>query len=110
MPPPVFQTPSKKKKTVKVKEQIDDGFLRRSKRISNLRGGFKDAESAKKAKQPTVDDPVEPMPLAIIPPSQDAAAAPHLSKEILEGIATGFLQIQPEAVSSALLDEDNLDD
>ena len=93
---------------MKVKEQIDDGFLRRSKRISNLRGGFKDAESAKKAKQPTVDDPVEPMPLAIIPPSQDAA--PHLSKEILEGIATGFLQIQPEAVSSALLDEDNLDD
>ncbi|CAD6221146.1 unnamed protein product [Miscanthus lutarioriparius] len=102
------ETPSKKKKTVKVKEQLDDGFLRRSKRISNLRGDFKDAESAKKAKQPTVDDPVEPMPLAIIPPSQDAA--PHLSKEILEGIATGFLQIQPEAVSAALLDEDNLDD
>jgi hypothetical protein len=48
MPPPVFQTPSKKKKTVKVKEQLDDGFLRHSKRISNLCGGFKDAESAKR--------------------------------------------------------------
>jgi hypothetical protein len=91
-----------------VKEQLDDGFLRRSKRISNLCGGFKDAKSAKKAKQPTVDDPVKPMPLAIIPLSQDAA--PHLSKEILEGITTGFLQIQPEVVSAALLNEDNLDD
>lgn len=53
----------------------------------------------------------EPTPLAIIPPGPSmTGAAPHLSKEILQGIATGFLQIQPEAASAALLDQDNEDD
>lgn len=44
--PDVFKTP-KKKRMVKVKEQIDDDFLRRSKRISQKLGGFKNTESAK---------------------------------------------------------------
>ena len=48
----------------------------------------------------------EPTPLAMIPP----AAAPHLPKEVLEGIGEGFLQIQPTVVSAALLEQDNLDD
>ena len=33
-PPPVFQTP-RKKRTVRVKEKLDDNFLRRSRRIYN---------------------------------------------------------------------------
>jgi hypothetical protein len=33
-PPPIFMTPPKKK-TFKVNERLDEGFLRRSKRISN---------------------------------------------------------------------------
>ena len=33
-PPPVFQTP-RKKRAVRVKEKLDDSFLRRSRRISN---------------------------------------------------------------------------
>jgi hypothetical protein len=52
----------------------------------------------------------EPMPLAFIPPgSSDAAATPYLSSDILRGITEGFLQIQPESVSTALLKKDNLD-
>ena len=30
----------------------------------------------------------------------------HLTKDIVEGIATGFLQIQPAAVSALILDID----
>jgi len=32
-PPAIFKTPGRKKKTLKVKVKLDDGFLRRSKRI-----------------------------------------------------------------------------
>jgi hypothetical protein len=32
-PPAIFKTPGRKKKTLKVKEKLDDGFLRRSKII-----------------------------------------------------------------------------
>lgn len=106
-PPAVFQTP-RKKRVVKVREQLDDSFLTRSKRISSKLDGFKNAESAKMAKQATetqVEE--EPMPLAV---TLGPAAAPHLSKEILEGIATSFLQIQPKAASAALLNCDTLDE
>jgi hypothetical protein len=44
-----------------------------------------------------------------IQPTGEASsgAAPHLSLDNIQGIATGFLQMQPEAVStSALLDLD----
>lgn len=43
-------------------------------------------------------------------PSAGTEVARHLSKEVLEGIGQGFLQIQPTAVSAALLDHDDLDD
>jgi hypothetical protein len=58
-----------------------------------------------KSPQKTV---LEPVPLAMIlasPPTP--APAPHLSKEIVEGIATGFLQIHPSDVSAAILSKDN---
>lgn len=102
-PPAMFLTP-RKKRALKVKEKLDDSLLRRSKRISNKLQGFKDAESAKKAKE-HVASVNEPMPLAIIP-----GPAPHLSKEIIEGIATGFLHIQFESVLAALLGDENIDD
>lgn len=49
-PPQVFMTP-KKKRAFKVKEKLDDEFLRRSKRVSQKLGGFKSAESASKHKE-----------------------------------------------------------
>ena len=73
-------------KAFKVKERLDVSFLRCSKRIFSKLQGYKDAESAKKAKdvEEVVDDNIEPMPLAIIPPGpSDNAPAPHLSKEIM---------------------------
>jgi len=51
------------------------------------------------------------MPQGVIPPGLSGdATAPYLSKQILEGIATGFLKIQPKSVSAAFLKKDNLDD
>jgi hypothetical protein len=134
--PDVFKTP-KKKRVVKVKEQIDDDFLWRSKRISQKLGGFKNTESAKmyieagnkkvkpsgskskktksskKAKkmegEPSTYEVLEPTPLAVIPP-KGKEVAPYLTKNVLEGIGEGFLQIQPMAVSAALLEQDDLDE
>jgi|UPI00081ACC8C hypothetical protein len=101
--PAVFKTP-KKKKTVKVKEQLDDSFLRRSNRLSIKADGYKDARSAKKAKKPAhadarsikkknkkagksktpAESEDEPVPLAMIPPG--FTPAPYLPQEILQGI------------------------
>lgn len=112
----IFQTPGKKKKkTLKVREGLDDNFLRHSKRLSIKSRGFKDAESARKNKAPAQntneEDIVEANPLAIIPPEKPSSGpAPHLPKEVLTGIAEGFLQIQPQSVSAALLEADDLDD
>ena len=80
-PPAIFKTPGRKK-TLKVKEKLDDSFLRRSKRISNKLQGFKDAESAKgtETAEEAVDDNFAPMPLAIIPPPSNEVA-PHLSQD-----------------------------
>ena len=112
--PAVFQTP-RKRKSLKLKEKLDDSFLRRSRRIANKPGGYKDVASAKAANQvkepfTAEEDVVDPCPLAIIPGPSNYGAAPHLPKEILEGIATGFLQIQPKAASAALLEKDNIDE
>jgi hypothetical protein len=87
---------------VKVKEQLDDRFLRRSKRISGRIAGFKDTKSAQEAV-------AEPVPLAIIP-APGSTPAPHLTKAVVHGIAEGFLQIHPSVASAALLDKDVNDD
>jgi len=74
--PPVFMTPCKKR-VLKVKEKLDDSFLRRSKRLSEKFQGYKDAQSARKGKKAiddiaeeveAVEEADEPMPLAVIPP------------------------------------------
>jgi hypothetical protein len=46
-PPLVFKS-VKKKKTMKIKEKLDDGFLRRSKRVSQKLGWFKTEKSTQK--------------------------------------------------------------
>lgn len=47
-PPAIFNS-RKKMKTVKVREQLDDRFLRRSRRLFSKTQGFKDASNASKA-------------------------------------------------------------
>lgn len=126
--PLVFMAPGKKR-TLKVKEKLDDSFLRRSKRVSQKMEGFKDEESAKKYKEEkTTKKPKdlktakkankpkeaapsaeEPIPLAMIPPA-GMEVAPHLNKDILHGIRHGFLQIQSETAAAALLDKDDINE
>lgn len=100
--PTIFQTP-RKRRSKKLKEKLDDGFLRRSSRLSKKSEGYKNAESARRNKQAsgqatsvgdsaTSEDMIlEPTPLAIIPGPAVEGPAPYLSKDILKGIATGFL-------------------
>lgn len=114
--PYIFRTPSKKK-TIKYREQLDDSFLRSSRRLSGKAKGYKDAKSAKiaegeaessdvkKAKEPRKPKSInkkskepaygemEPIPLAMIAPSPIFVPAPHLPQEVLQGIGEGFLQI-----------------
>jgi hypothetical protein len=114
--PYIFRTPSKKK-TIKYREQLDDSFLRSSRRLSGKAKGYKDAKSAKiaegeaessdvkkakkprkpksinkKSKEPAYGE-MEPIPLAMIAPSPIFVPAPHLPQEVLQGIGEGFLQI-----------------
>jgi hypothetical protein len=84
--PAVFQTP-RRRKSKKAREKLDDSFLRRSRRLSKKKEGFKNAESARMNKSKDVleqaaeEEVQEPTPLAIIPPGPSmTGAAPHLSK------------------------------
>lgn len=110
--PAIFQTPSKKR-SLKMRERLEDKFCRRSTRLSAKKQGFKSAADAKKAQKEVPVSAFEPVPLAIIPapaPTPAPAPAPYLTADVLEGIGTGFLQIQPESVSAALLLNDVDDD
>jgi hypothetical protein len=75
----------RKRRHAKVKEQLDESFLRHSKRPSGLKAGFKDAKSAKEAKETS-----EPIPLALIP-ALGSALVPHMNMDAAHGIAKGFL-------------------
>lgn len=98
IPRPADFTP-RKKRAKKLMEQVDDQFLRCSKRVTSKTDAYKYKASS---------EVVSPEPLAMIPPSK--SPAPHLSKEIVEGIATGFLKIHPTDVSDALIQMDSNDD
>lgn len=97
-PKPDHVTP-RNKRAKKMKEPLPDEFLRRSKRHADRSGGFKGK---------SVVEILNPKPLAIIPAT--SAPAPHLNRDIVEGIATGFLQIHPRDVSDALIKMDVDDD
>lgn len=84
-------TPHKRKAT-KAKEQIDDRFLRRSKRNAVKHGGFKSPSVTKKEKEIP-----SPVPLACIP-APGSSVAPHLNEHVVQGIATDFLRIQPSVL------------
>ncbi|CAO2187054.1 unnamed protein product [Urochloa humidicola] len=91
----------RKRRARKMKEPLDPDFRRRSKRLNPDIGGFRNKESEAKA----ADFPT------IYTGSADNASnapAPHLSATLMEGIAVNYLQMQPGAVSAAILDE--LDD
>lgn len=50
---------------------------------------------------------LEPLPLAmILALPSTSALAPYLTKEVIEGIATGFLHIHPSDVSTTILQKD----
>jgi hypothetical protein len=53
-PPTIFMAPQKK--TIKVKEQLEDSFLWRSKRVSQKLGGLKNEDSTKKFKEAQVEE------------------------------------------------------
>jgi hypothetical protein len=70
----------------------------------------KTAKKISKPKKKNVNraEPEEPIPLPMIPPSNEVA--PHLPKDVLEGIGDGFLQIEPMAISATLLEVDDIDE
>ena len=64
---------------------------------------FQDPQKKRSAQE----DVLEPMPLAMIPASPfTSAPVPYLTKEVIEGIATGFLHIHPSDVSATILQKD----
>ncbi|CAL5091738.1 unnamed protein product [Urochloa decumbens] len=93
---------SRKRRRRRLREPLESSFVRRSLRLNPDVGGFRDAESqAEATAYPNVYSAA---------PVDATVVAPHLSMENIKGIATGFLQIQPEAVSPALLLELDDDD
>lgn len=88
--PAIFMTPRRNKPLI-VKEKLDNSFLRHNKRISNKLKGFKDTKSDKKAQvlEKADAEVMDVDPLAFIPPPS-STVAPHLSEEILKGIAISF--------------------
>nr|AIW39793.1 putative tyrosine-specific protein phosphatase-like protein [Saccharum officinarum] len=77
-----------KRRAEKLEEPLDEQYLRRSKRVAGKTEGFKD--------KPNADDVFNPKPLAMVPTLN--SPAPHLTKDIGDGIATAFLQIHPRDV------------
>lgn len=97
-----------KRRAVKEREHIDDKFLRRSKRNAAKQDGFKNNTLGIKNLKRKEKEVPTPVPLAIISP-QGTPVAPHLNKDVVMGISAGFLQIQPAAVSAAILKADTND-
>ncbi|CAN6334420.1 unnamed protein product [Urochloa humidicola] len=98
---PQLKTP-RKRRARKLKEPMEAPFVRRSRRLNPECGGFRNQASA----QAAADNPSVYMPI----PLPSDAPATHLSVDIIQGIATNFLGIQPEAVSAAALLELDNDD
>ncbi|CAO2165701.1 unnamed protein product [Urochloa humidicola] len=91
---------TRKRRRRKMREPLERKFVRRSVRLNPDVGGFKDASSQQQA----ADNPLIYSSSVAVP----SKVAPYLSMANIQGIATNFLQIQPQAVSPATLLE--LDD
>lgn len=98
--PPPRSTPRKRRRH-RLKEPLDEAFLRRSARL-NQDHGFKDNASAEQAK----NNPS----LYVAQAGEASSRAPYLSADVIHGIATGYLKMQPEAASAAALLELDEDD
>ena len=81
---------------------------------TRMRKSAKKATDKSKGNKPggeTVVEVLDVMPLETAPPSElGDGPAPHLPLAILRGVAEGFLHIQPESVSAALIQKDILDE
>ncbi|KAF8661800.1 hypothetical protein HU200_056755 [Digitaria exilis] len=97
---PASVTP-RKRRHHKMKEPLDASFLRRSKRLSKDHGFRTDEQAAEASNNPSIYE-------AHVVSS--AIVAPHLSIDAIQGMATGYLRMQPEAVSAATLLELDVDD
>jgi hypothetical protein len=112
-------TPSSRKRRVCLREPLDASFLHRSRRINPNLGGFRNQAAAQEAAALVVEEaPVPADPLVAVSnpsvysaqPSTSSLVAPHLSLASIQGMATGFLQMLPEAVFAAVLLDLDLDD
>nr|XP_034583626.1 uncharacterized protein LOC117846530 [Setaria viridis] len=108
---PKSGTPSKRRAR-KLKEPMEDVVLRRIKRLNADVGGFRNEKSALEATD-------YPTPIEVVPPMYSGTAdigaspspVPHLPIDTIQSMATGFLQMQPNAIGVvALLELDNDDD
>lgn len=95
---PPSTTPRKRRRRM-LREPLDVQFLRRSSRLAQDQGFLNDASASQ-----ALDNPLQYAARQV----GSGAPAPHLPLDNIQGIATGFLQIQPGAVSAAALLE--LDD
>jgi hypothetical protein len=102
---PITPSGSKKRRGKKLKEPLDVSFLRCSKRLNQDLGGYCDHASASAA---ALVHQVQPTYEAVA--VEDADVPLHLSLATIQGMATGFLQLQPEAVAAAALLELDEDD
>jgi hypothetical protein len=110
-------TSSKKRRARKMKEPLEASFLRLH--LNPDLGGFRNSSNAREASiyaplaSPVCADalvPISSSPLYVgVPAGATSSAAPMLSLSIIQGMATEFLKMPPEAVSVAFLlelDED----
>ncbi|CAN6371676.1 unnamed protein product [Urochloa humidicola] len=100
--PSAFKARSGKKRARKMKEPLGKPFVRRSKRLNPDHEGYRTEE----LKEAAVGYP----DIYAGPASNAAEVAPYLSLENIQGIATQYLKIQPEAVSADVLLELDRDD
>ncbi|CAN6221448.1 unnamed protein product [Urochloa humidicola] len=96
---PTSSATPKKRRARKMKEPLEEGFVRRSRRLNPEIGGFRDAASAQAAQDYPV---IYAKPLVVVPPEQ-ASVAPYLPVDCIQNIGVGFLQMQPSVVSAAAL-------
>ncbi|CAN6181582.1 unnamed protein product [Urochloa humidicola] len=91
-----------KRKREKCGEPMEVPFVCCSRRMNPECGGYRNQESAQAA-------PDNPSVYTSAPIASEAPA-PYLSVDTIQGMATNFLGIQPEAVSAAALLELDNDD
>ncbi|TVU49372.1 hypothetical protein EJB05_00680, partial [Eragrostis curvula] len=118
------KTPNKKRRAKKLRAPISTFYLRRSNRLRQAEGYHHNAapegmvDDAALVEVPVGEAPVAmehaPMEMQLyVPAPADQnieAPAPHLSIENIQAIGTGFVQLQPSAVTAAALNAAFSDD